>query len=63
MLRRDVWDFGRPGGGVADIGGIVGDAFSNGGARFDRARMAADLLGGEVLRSMADAERRGGARL
>jgi hypothetical protein len=64
MLRRDTCDFGRPGGGGGgsnvDIVGVVpGDVVSIGGARFDRARTA-DLLGGDVLRSIADADRSGG---
>lgn len=56
---------GRPGGGTGganlDPVGIFGaDSASVGGIKFDRTRTTV-LLGGDVLRSMAEAERAGGA--
>jgi hypothetical protein len=60
----DACDFGRPGGGpggtnVDPIGVFGVELASVGGIKFDRARMTV-LFGGDVLRSIAEAERAGG---
>jgi hypothetical protein len=62
IFRFDAWDFGRPGGGPWGANlvpvGVLG-ADSGVGTRFDRTRIMV-RLGGDVLKSMADAERGGG---
>jgi len=62
MFRLDACDLGRPGGGPGGANlvpvGVLG-AESGVGTKFDRTRIVV-LLGGDVLRSMADAERLGG---
>jgi len=66
MLRFDACDFGRPGGGGGGSNddatlGVLGDeSVSEGGTKFERTRMTV-LVGGDVLKSIADADRAGGA--
>lgn len=62
IFRFDACDFGRPGGGPGGANlvpvGVLG-ADSGVGTRFDRIRITV-RLGGEVLKSIAEAERGGG---
>jgi len=67
MLRFEACDdFGRPGGAAGGskdeaAPGVLGAvSVSGGGARLERTRMTV-LFGGDTLRSIADAERAGGA--
>lgn len=64
-MRFDACDFGRPGGGA---GGSKDDpalcvldeeSVSEGGTKLERTRTTV-LLGGDVLKSIADADRAGG---
>ena len=69
-MRFDADDLGRPGaaGGGAnpDPDGstdVLGEDWFSGGTRFERTRRV-DLLGGDTVRSIAEADRAvGGARL
>lgn len=67
MFFFEADDFGRPGGGggaklAADPGRGEGGGGVPGseGTRFERVRGATLLLGGDTLRSMAEADRAGG---
>lgn len=66
MLRFEACDFGRPGGGVGGskdddaLCALRVESASDGGTKFERTRTTV-LLGGDVLKSIADADRAGGA--
>jgi len=62
-LRFDADDLGRPGAGGGGakpdpdgIAGELGEDWLCGGTRFERTRKV-DLLGGDVLKSIAEADR------
>lgn len=69
MLRFDADDLGRPGaegGTKADPecnAGVLGEDWLSGGTRFERTRRLDLLLGGDTVRSMADADRAGGGAM
>jgi len=67
MLRLDADDLGRPGadgGTKADPdAGVLGEEWFSGGTRFERTRRLDLLLGGDTVKSMADADRGGGGAM